>query len=83
MKSFKKTRMEKENSSNDQMEKIKEYSQKSENELMAELIQMATRGKADGTITDESINEFRDRLYPLLNEEQQKRLDSILSNILG
>lgn len=83
MKSFRKSRMEKANNSDEQMEKIKEYSQKSEKELMAELIQMATRGKADGTITDESIAEFRDKLYPLLNEEQRKRLDGILSNIMG
>lgn len=83
MKSFKKTRGEKNVKLDEQMERINEYSKKSESELMAELIQMAVKGKADGTITDKSITEFRDKLYPLLNEEQRERLDNILSNILG
>lgn len=82
MKSFKKSQTNKINQ-DDQMEKIKEYSKKSESELMTELIAMATRGKADGSISDDAIFQFRDRLYPLLNEEQRKKLDSILENITG
>lgn len=82
MKSFKKSQTKNLNQE-EQMEKIKEYSKKSKSELMAELIAMATRGKADGSISDDAIFQFRDSLYPLLNEEQRKKLDSILKNITG
>ena len=62
-------------------EKIKEYSGKSESELYAELISLASKGKEDGTLNEKSINDFQEKISPVLNEEQREKLQEILNKL--
>ena len=58
---------------------INQYSQLSTEQLMAELVkQMAAQRSKDGGV---SMNQTIERLKPLLNDEQRKRLEEILQSV--
>lgn len=59
------------------------YADKSDEELLAEILRTARQGKKDGTINDESIRSFVANISPLLSEEQRARLESVIRLIGG
>lgn len=60
---------------------INEYADKSENELMGELLKEVAKGRANGTLTNNDIDNFYAQAAPLLTVEQKKKLDNIISII--
>lgn len=57
---------------------IEELSQKSESELMSELLSVANSKRKDGTLDNSSLEEFRKAIAPSLNNEQLKKLNEII-----
>lgn len=57
---------------------IEELSQKSENELMSELLSVANAKRKDGTLDNSSLEEFRKAIAPSLNNEQLNKLNEII-----
>lgn len=62
-------------------EKLKEYENLSQAELMQEFIKESTKQKENGELTNEKIENIKQTLLPLLNNEQQKNLDYLLGII--
>ena len=60
---------------------IDRYSGKSENELMNELLQVTNQQKMNGTLDTAQIDAAANSILPMLNEEQARKLQSILSRI--
>ena len=58
-----------------------QYAQKSDSDLLGEIMKTASQGKRDGSLTAESLQSFAQNVAPLLNEEQRKRLQSVLDMI--
>lgn len=58
-------------------ETISQYENKSEDELMGDLQQMINNGREDGSFSNEMLDGFMKNVAPMLNKEQQKRLDEI------
>lgn len=56
---------------------VNQYANKSEAELMGELVNF----KKQGVIDDDKLAEVYSRLWPLLNEQQRKRLESVLGTL--
>ena len=61
--------------------KLKEYENLSQAELMQEFIKESKRQKDSGELTDDKIENIKQTLIPLLNNEQQKNLDYLLGII--
>ena len=59
-------------------DKFAEYSQKSEEELTARLMDVARRMKAQGTFDAQSLENLYNNAYPMLNDEQRRRMRSII-----
>ena len=57
------------------------YMGKKDDELLAEILQAAAKGKRDGTITDEGLRSFAENVAPMLNDEQRARLQKVLNMI--
>lgn len=57
---------------------IEELSQKSESELMSELLSVANAKRKDGTLDNSSLEEFRKAIAPSLNIEQLNKLNEII-----
>lgn len=58
------------------------YGNKSESELMNELKTVTSQQKRDGTYDGAAMREAMQRIMPMLNDEQKKKLQSI-TNQLG
>ena len=68
--------------SKDNLRKTAEtYAQKSDSELLAEILQAADRAKRDGSVTSEDLQRFAQNLSPMLSEEQRGRLQNVLNLI--
>lgn len=57
----------------------KKYQGKSEAEIADEIKRVAAQGKADGSLDMNRIENFAESLTPVLNREQKKKLDEIMS----
>ncbi|HOV69678.1 MAG TPA: hypothetical protein PLZ84_05090 [Clostridia bacterium] len=70
-----------------QFEKLKndilKYQGKDKNELMNELRAMVQKGKREGTISNEMIDQFKRKVAPMLDPEQRKNLESIVNMLKG
>lgn len=62
-------------------EMVGKYSGKSDDELMRELIEITAQKKSEGTLDSAQIDAVAANIFPMLNEEQAKRLQSILNAI--
>ena len=87
-KTFKNNRPEKQNEQNtDSIDKdalrktAEEYSEKSDSELLGEIMKAAKQGKRDGTLNKEQINQFIKNVSPMLNQEQRQRLQQVVEMI--
>ena len=86
LKSFQKSHQSKgtnkaETSKEDLRKTAETYAQKSDSELLAEILQAADRGKRDGSVTSEDLQRFAQNLSPMLSEEQRSRLQNVLNLI--
>ena len=50
------------------------YRDKSDSELLGEIVSMAKKGKEDGSLSDEQLRNFVDRISPMLGTEERERL---------
>ena len=71
------------NSEQDIRDKINAYGNKSEDELMRELGATAARMKRDGTFDASEMEKLYATASPFLNEEQKKRMRSIIDMLIG
>ncbi len=62
----------------DMNQSIEELSQKSESELMSELLSVASAKRKDGTLDNSSLEEFHKAIAPSLNNEQLNKLNEII-----
>lgn len=60
------------------MTNIDNLSQKSQSELMAELLTVAAQKRQEGSLDNESLDRFKQKVYSSLNKEQQDKLDEII-----
>lgn len=58
---------------------IKDREGRTEKELMDELLRSVQKSKAEGRYSDKEMDNFKNTVTPLLNEEQRKKLDEILA----
>lgn len=65
--------------SNDYQAKFEQYADKSENELLLELSQVANKMKRDGTFDVGELENFYATASPYLNDEQRNRMKSIIN----
>ena len=57
------------------------YAQKSDEELLSEIVKTARQGKANGSITNEELHRFASNVSPMLNDEQRARLQIVMDII--
>ena len=63
----------------DMVEKfVDNYSSKSEQELISEMLQLIAKKKAEGTFNPNEIRKLSNIIKPLLNEEQQSKMNNLL-----
>ncbi|HPD02883.1 MAG TPA: hypothetical protein P5161_05495 [Eubacteriales bacterium] len=62
----------------DILKKIQSYQGKSEDELFSELKSRVAKGKADGSFKDKELDDFMEKVSPMLTPEQRERLKSIV-----
>lgn len=90
LKSFKKSSEKKENrqessakqgnvNEEDVTKMFEKYKDKSESELMAELMKEASRGKRDGTFDAGKIRSFQESVAPYLTDEQREKMKNLIS----
>ena len=63
--------------------KAKQFEGKSENELMGELFKRVGDGKKNGTLTDSDLDRFAAQAATMLNAEQRKKLQQLMSKMKG
>lgn len=54
---------------------------KSQNELLKAIYDEAKKGKLNGTLSNEQIDNFRKILYPMLDDKKRKILDKVVEDI--
>ena len=62
-------------------EKAKQYEGKSEDQLLNELFKKVSEGKQSGTLSNADLDNFAGQVAPMLNAEQRKKLQQLLSMI--
>lgn len=59
----------------------KQYEGKSQQELMGEILKQANQGKKDGSVNLNELEKMTHQIAPMLNSEQQKKLNEIMDMI--
>lgn len=62
-------------------ELVDRYKDKSEAELMSELMRVTAQQRREGMLDSNSINSAAEAIMPMLNEKQTKKLNEILSKL--
>jgi hypothetical protein len=60
---------------------LNKYKNMSQNDLMSNLFQEATKLKSEGKLDSNSLNNLKSTLSPFLNQEQQEMLNSLVKAI--
>jgi hypothetical protein len=85
MKDFNDYKRQSSKSQADAMDMIKNFASKyegaSENQLVAEIIKEAEKGRRNGTLTDSDIERFKSMIEPMLSREQRAKLNKIVNTI--
>ena len=71
----------KEESTDDLRKKAENYSRKSDDELLDEIIKNVNQGRVNGTFSEEQLRQFEQSVAPMLNVEQRKRLRNVIEII--
>ena len=59
------------------------YAGKSESELLGDIMQAVQKEKAEGTYSEQKLNDFAERVSPMLTPEQKNRLMQAIKMIKG
>ena len=59
------------------------YAEKSDAELLSDIMRMAGENKRNGSLSNEELDEFERKVIPMLNREQRKRLENVLRMLKG
>jgi len=59
----------------------KEYSGKSEKDILSAIVARAEQGKRDGTLSDGDIDNFYNAVAPSLTAQQRKKLKKIVEEL--
>ena len=59
----------------------KKFDGKSQNDLLKAIYAEAVKGKQNGTLTNEQIENFKVMLYPFLDDKKRKYLDKVVEEI--
>ena len=69
----------------DQQENLRKtaeaYRNKSDDELLNDIIKTVTQGKQDGSFSEEGLQQFIKNVSPMLNQEQIERLNHVIEII--
>ena len=81
---YKKTDKKKAKPIDDRTEKLlrsflKDYEGKSEDELIASIVAVAAKKRAQGTLTDSELDAFYSMIAPSVTPEQKKKLDEVMA----
>lgn len=69
---------------NQEMEKmIDQYSALSEQDLMQEFIKKTVEQKRNGRLNSEELNNIKSKISPMLNDEQNKKLNELIMMVNG
>lgn len=60
---------------------LRDYEGKSQDEIVASIIQIATEKRRQGTLSDAELDNFYSMLLPMLNAEQKKMLDDVMAKL--
>lgn len=60
---------------------VEELSEKSESELMQQLMREVKKGREDGSFSEDALHSFTERVSPMLNEEQKRRLAALRAQL--
>ena len=60
---------------------LKSFEGKSEDELIKSILAVATKKRAEGTLTDGEIETFRKMIEPGLNKRQRAKLEEVVNLI--
>ena len=60
------------------LETANHYADKSESELLNDIMKIAHENRANGTLSNEKLAEFERNVAPMLNPEQRERLRNVL-----
>lgn len=63
---------------NDIQNKLNKYQNLSQSELTAELFKEATKQKQNGNLDAKKLDEIKEQLLPLLNEQEKQKLLSLV-----
>ena len=86
-KSFKKNRPQQnaahpdENARDDLRKTAEKYANKSDSDLLREIMRAASKSKQDGSLSQEHLSRFVASVSPMLNEEQRARLSGVVEMI--
>lgn len=57
------------------------YEGKSADDVMMQIIREAEKGRRNGTLSDQDIDNFASKVAPLLNDKQRKMLSKIVERL--
>ncbi len=66
---------------NDVKEKLEQYSNYSQEELLQEFLSQSQSAKEKGVYNDKNIESIKSTLFPFLSEEQRKKFDSLINMV--
>ena len=67
---------------NDNIRKTaEEYANKSDSDLLRDIMQAANNSKKDGRLSEDKLRQFVASVSPMLNDEQRARLNSVVEMI--
>ena len=57
------------------------YEGKSADDMMAQIILEAEKGRRNGTLTDQDIDDFASKVSPILSDKQRKMLSQVVARL--
>lgn len=66
---------------NDLKSKVHKYGNMSESQLMEEMMKVANQSKAQGTLSEQDLENFYKQAAPMLSEPQRNRLKQLIKTL--
>ncbi len=60
---------------------VKDYEGKSQSDIVAEIVKVAEKNRREGKLSDADLDNFANMLRPMLDRDQLKELDAIISRL--
>ncbi len=82
---YRKSKKAKDNLSDDAKQMVKNFAKgyegKNADEITKEIFATAKKSRLEGKLSDSDIDNFRNMFAPMLNREQQRRLDELVKEL--